>query len=89
MKVIEGFHVQKIKRGTKKGELYINYSKRYIWKIPEHLEGQIDKGDIVFVHSKKDNRDIRTRVLVLNILENTESNFRSVIEIDKKGVSEK
>ena len=30
-----------------------------MWKIPERLEGQIDKGDIVWVHAKKDNKDIK------------------------------
>ena len=38
---------------------YINHNKRYVWKIPERLEGQIDKGDIVWVHAKKDNKDIK------------------------------
>ena len=42
MKVIEGFHIKKIQRGTKKGQGYINHNKRYVWKIPERLEGQID-----------------------------------------------
>ena len=40
MKVIEGFHIKKIQRGTKKGQDYINHNKRYVWKIPERLEGQ-------------------------------------------------
>ena len=61
MKVIEGFHIKKIQRGTKKGQDYINHNKRYVWKIPERLEGQIDKGDIVWVHAKKDNKDISHR----------------------------
>ena len=29
MKVIEGFHIKKIQRGTKKGQDYINHNKRY------------------------------------------------------------
>ena len=45
MKVIEGFHIKKIQRGTKKGQDYINHNKRYVWKIPERLEGQIEKGN--------------------------------------------
>ena len=49
MKVIEGFHIKKIQRGTKKGQGYINHNKRYVWKIPERLEGQIDKGDIITI----------------------------------------
>ncbi|MCS6112767.1 DUF5839 family protein [Clostridium botulinum] len=84
MKVIEGFHVNKIQRGTKKGQDYINYSKRYVWKIPERLDGEIDKGDIVWVHSKKDDRDIKVRVLVADVLENNDGALRSIIKIAKK-----
>lgn len=84
MKIIEGFHIKKIQRGTKKGQDYINYKKRYAWKIPERLEGQIEKGDIVLVHSKKDDRDIKLRVLVVDILETNEGALRSVISIAKK-----
>lgn len=84
MKVIEGFHIKKIQRGTKKGQDYINYKKRYAWKIPERLEGQIEKGDIVFVHSKKDDKDIKIRVLVVDILENNDEVLRSVISVAKK-----
>ncbi|WP_111928715.1 DUF5839 family protein [Clostridium tertium] len=84
MKVIEGFHIKKIKRGTKKGQDYINYKKRYVWKIPERLEGQIDKGDIVWVHSKKDDQDIKVRALVVDVLENNDEALRSIINIDKK-----
>lgn len=84
MKVIEGFHIKKIKRGTKKGQDYINYKKRYVWKIPERLEGQIDKGDIVWVHSKKDDQDIKLMVLVVDVLENNNEALRSVINIAKK-----
>lgn len=84
MKVIEGFHVNKIQRGTKKGQDYINYSKRYVWKIPGRLDGEIDKGDIVWVHSKKDDRDIKVRVLVADVLENNDGALRSIIKIAKK-----
>lgn len=84
MKVIEGFHIKKVQRGTKKGRDYINYKKRYVWKIPERLEGQIDKGDIVWVHSKKDDEDIKVRVLVVDVLENNDEALRSVINIAKK-----
>ena len=28
MKVIEGFHIKKIQRGTKKGQDYINHNKK-------------------------------------------------------------
>ncbi|HDO9489905.1 TPA: hypothetical protein P5P23_003916 [Clostridioides difficile] len=84
MKVIEGFHIKKIQRGTKKGQDYINHNKRYVWKIPERLEGQIDKGDIVWVHAKKDNKDIKARVLVVDVLENNDGALRSVIKIAKK-----
>ena len=59
MKVIEWFHIKKIQRGTKKGQDYINHNKRYVWKIPERLEGQIEKGDIVWVHAKKDNKILK------------------------------
>lgn len=84
MKVIEGFHIKKVQRGTKKGQDYINYKKRYVWKIPERLEGEIDKGDIVWVHSKKDDEDIKVRALVVDILENNDEALRSVINIAKK-----
>lgn len=84
MKVIEGFHIKKIQRGTKKGQGYINYNKRYVWKIPERLEGQIDKGDIVWVQAKKDNKDIKARVLVVDVLENNDEALRSVIKVAKK-----
>ncbi|MCW1312670.1 MAG: DUF5839 family protein [Candidatus Parvarchaeota archaeon] len=84
MKVIEGFHIKKIHRGSKKGQDHINYKKRYVWKIPERLEGQIDKGDIVWVHSKKGDEDIKIRVLVVDILENNDGALRSVINIAKK-----
>ncbi|MGU9094382.1 DUF5839 family protein [Clostridium perfringens] len=63
---------------------YINYKKRYVWRVPERIEGQIDKGDIVWVHVKKKGRDIKTRVLVVNVLEQEQRHLRSVIEIDKK-----
>ena len=42
-----------------------------MWKIPERLEGQIEKGDIVWVHAKKDNKDIKTRVLVVDAVSYT------------------
>lgn len=89
MKAIEGFHIKKFQRGAKKGQEYINYNKRYVWKIPERLEGKIDKGDIVYAHSKDGDTDIKTRVLVANILENGEDQLRSVIKIDKKYEIEK
>ncbi|MDO6338444.1 DUF5839 family protein [Clostridium perfringens] len=63
---------------------YINYKKRYVWRVPERIEGQIDKGDIVWVHVKKKGRDIKTRVLVVNVLEQEQRHLRSVIAIDKK-----
>jgi Family of unknown function (DUF5839) len=85
MKIIEGFHIKKIKKGTRKGEDYINCKKRYIWKIPERLEGQISKGDIVWVHSKKDDKDIKAKVLVVDISEKNEGALRSVISIISKG----
>ena len=53
-----------------------------MWKIPERLEGQIEKGDIV--HAKKDNKDIKARVLVVDVLENNDGALRSVIKIAKK-----
>ena len=53
----------------RQGQDYINHNKRYVWKIPERLEGQIEKGDIVWVHAKKDNKDIKARVLVVDVLE--------------------
>ena len=84
MKVIEGFHIKKIQRGTKKGQDYINHNKRDVWKIPERLEGQIEKGDLVWVHAKKDNKDIKARVLVVDVLENNDGALRSVIKIAKK-----
>ena len=52
MKVIEGFHIKKIQRGTKKGQDYINHNKRYVWKIPERLEGQIDVNVNIFLYKK-------------------------------------
>lgn len=85
MGIIEGFHVKKIQRGTKKGQDYINYSKRYFWKIPQRLEGEIEKGDIVWVHSKKGDEDIKARVLVVEVSERNEGALRSVIEIAKRG----
>lgn len=84
MKVIEGFHINKIKFGTKKGQEYINSSKKYFWKIPERLNGQIDNGDIVLVHTRKYNRDIKAKVLVSDILENNDGALRSVINIVEK-----
>lgn len=84
MKVIEGFHINKIKFGTKKGQEYINSSKKYVWKIPEHIEGQVDKGDIVWVYSRKYNRDIKAKVLVVDVVENSDGALRSVINIAKK-----
>ena len=57
--IYKGFHIKKIQRGTKKGQDYINHNKRYVWKIPERLEGQIEKGDIVWVHAKKDNKILK------------------------------
>ena len=84
MRVIEGFHINKIKFGTKKGQEYINSSKKYVWKIPERLEGQIDNGDIVWVHTRKYNRDVKAKVLVNDILEINDGALRSVINIANK-----
>lgn len=86
MKIIEGFHINKVKKGTKKGQEYVYYGKRFKWRIPERLEGQIEKGDTVIVHCKaqKMNRDIKAKVLVVDILESEERPLRSVIEIVKK-----
>lgn len=89
MKVIEGFHINKIRCGTRKGEEYLNKSKKYLWKIPERLDGQIAKGDIVWVHSKKGDKDIKLKVLVVDISESNGKALRSVINISKKGVNNK
>lgn len=89
MKVIEGFHIKKVKNGTKKGQDYISYSKRYFWKIPERLEGQIDKGDIVWVRAKIKDKDFKSKVLVVDIVENNEKALRSVINVQKKFKNEK
>ena len=84
MQVIEGLHINYVQNGTKKGQEYINYKKRYVWRVPERIEGQINKGDIVWVHVKKKGREIKTRVLVVNVLEQEQRPLRSVIAIDKK-----
>lgn len=76
--------LRKFKEELKKGQDYINYSKRYLWKIPQRLEGKIEKGDIVWVHSKKGDEDIKARVLVVEVSESSEGALRSVIEISKK-----
>ncbi|MEG0129353.1 DUF5839 family protein [Clostridium sp.] len=82
MKVIEGFHIKKVMRGTKKGQDFL-YKKKYMWKIPERIEEQISKGDIVLVHSKDGDKDIKGRVLVENVLEGDYEALRSVIDIVK------
>ena len=43
-----------------------------------------NKGDIVIVHSKKDDKDIQVRVLVTEVLENNDGALRSIISIEKK-----
>lgn len=84
MQIIEGLHINYFQKGTKKGQEYINYKKRYVWRVPKRIEGQIDKGDIVWVHVKKKGREFKKRVLVVNILEQEQRPLRSVISICKK-----
>ena len=81
MKLIEGFHIGQIKRGRNKGQERINYKVRYRWNIPERLEGKIKKGDIVWVHCKKGDKDFIARVLVRAIIDSNERGLRSVINI--------
>ncbi|MFR2529767.1 MAG: DUF5839 family protein [Clostridium paraputrificum] len=81
MKLIEGFHIGQIKRGRNKGQERINYKVRYRWNIPERLEGKIKKGDIVWVHCKKGDKDFIARVLVIDIIDSNERVLRSVINI--------
>ena len=38
----------------------------------------------MWVHAKKDNKDIKARVLVVDVLENNDVALRSVIKIAKK-----
>ena len=80
MSLIEGFHVRKMEDGKDK----INYNKRYRWKITIRLDGEIDKGDIVWVHYKNGERDLKSRVLVVDIIESDEGALRSVIKVSKK-----
>jgi hypothetical protein len=80
MKLIEGFHVRRMENGKEK----INYNKRYRWKIPIRLDGEIDKGDIVWVRCKSGDRYLKNRVLVLDIIECDEKELRSVIKVSKK-----
>lgn len=88
MKIIEGFHINKFQRGTKKGQDRINHSVRYCWKIPDKLDGKIDKGDVVRVNCKKADSDVffKGKVLVVDIREQRDGEKveRSVIEIIKK-----
>lgn len=80
MRLIEGFHVRRMEDGKDK----INYNKSYRWKIPIRLDGEIDKGDIVWVHYKNAERDLKSRVLVVDIIESDEGALRSVIKVSKK-----
>lgn len=86
MKIIEGFHINLIKWGRKKGEEYINYKKRYIWKVPEYINEQIDKGDIVWVNAEDNGRKCEKKVLVVNVLEQKEEqkNWKDVISVAEK-----
>ena len=72
----------------KKGQDRINYAVRYCWKIPDRLDGMINKGDIVQVNCKKVNNDVffKGKALVVDIrnLKEDEKIERSVIGIIKK-----
>lgn len=80
MRLVEGFHVRRMADGKYK----INDNKKYVWKIPTRLDGEIDKGDIVWVHSKIGEKDFKLRVWVVDIIESEEGALRSVIQIFKK-----
>ena len=84
MQIIEGLHINYVQKGTKKGQEYINYKKRYVWRVPKRMEGKIDKGDVVWVNVKNKDREIKTKVLVVNVLEQEKRPLRSVISIYKK-----
>lgn len=84
MQIIEGFHINLVKRGAKKGQEYVNYKKRYVWKVPKKLDGQIDKGDIVWVNAEDNGQKFKKKVLVVNILEKEQENLKDVISIDEK-----
>lgn len=84
MQIIEGLHINYVQKGTKKGQEYINYKKRYVWKVPKRMEGEIGKGDVVWVNAKIKDREIKTKVLVVNVLEQEKRPLRSVISICKK-----
>ncbi|HDR5083757.1 TPA: hypothetical protein QCR73_005718 [Bacillus anthracis] len=80
MKLIEGFHLRRLKSGRDS----INRNIKYSWNIPERLTGKIDKGDIVWVHCKSEDKDRKSRVLVVDIVERDERALRSVIKVAKK-----
>lgn len=40
MQIIEGLHIKYVQNGTKKGQEYINYKKRYVWRVPERIGGK-------------------------------------------------
>lgn len=80
MWLVEGFHVRKMADGKYKK----TNNKKYVWKIPVRLDGKIDKGDIVWVHSKIGEKDFKLRVLVADIIESEEGALRSVIQVFKK-----
>ena len=88
MRIIEGFHINKIQRGTKKVQDRIYHAVRYCWKIPDKLDNKISKGDIVLVNCKKANSDVffKGKVLVIDIRDQREDERveRSVISIIKK-----
>lgn len=92
MKYLKGYIIKTHKTGSKKGQKYVKWDKRYCWFIPAALEGKVQKRDIVLARVKtyseeKQEKIVKTvPVLVSAIYESEKNEKRSfVLKILKKG----
>lgn len=85
MKYLKGYIIKRYKTGSKKGQKYVKWDKRYCWFIPEPLEDKIQRNDIVLARvseysEEKQKNIVKTvPVLVSKIYESEKKEKRSFV----------
>lgn len=85
MQYLKGYIIKRHKTGSKKGQKYVKWDKRYCWFIPDPLENKIQKGDTVlarvetYSEEKQKNVVKAVPVLVSKIYESEKNEKRSFV----------
>lgn len=86
LNVIKGMHFGK----DKDGNMLLNSTKTFYWRIPNALNGQVNKGDMVIVRVKTKSGAVKhVPVLVMDVIANFENsenlNLKNIVRVlDRK-----